>query len=234
MTEMFPLQSAVAVHAVPEAGGCDLLEKYWRDLRGSSGELLPPQTVRFFDSAPAAYALSWYDRAGRSEEAVVSFHDPSGSDFASSVRVDQVAGDYLSGATELLLVLDGATVKTHRECEGDILGPSIGQTKEMVESLVALLRVRNGLKKNQPIDTPLAVVVTKTDLFEESLSNAYPPSEEILRLLNENHCGEIVTTIEKNFSQTCFFGASVLGSTFGSNVGGVLRWFLDVRGLSPV
>jgi hypothetical protein len=117
------------------------------------------------------------------------------------------------------------------------LGGGIGETKnaeDVINSVVQYIKAARGIKANQLLDIPVAVVLTKFDTLlthkafgsqalikspslnirngKVDLTEMRQVSEEIQNFLNEIDEGEFINAIRSQFKEFLFFGVSSYGA----------------------
>ena len=161
------------------------------------------------------------------------FYDTAGEDVLREDGMGPLVS-YLDAADAIVFVLDPLQVTSVRRSVGDAtaLPDAASNQVDILARTAELLRERRGQRSTDPITTPLAVVLTKTDALPDLLpagcaltrpgthDGAYDEADgryvhdEVRAVLSEWTDGRrLLDAVERTFPDHRFFGVSALGTS---------------------
>jgi len=173
--------------------------------------------------------------AGGPQRTLLSFFDTAGEDLRTAQSVEENVR-YLAAADGIVLLLDPLQMRGARQlaATGTLLptpGTVSDEPANVLENITDLIMAKTGVKANERIKKPLAVVFTKMDALLHDLKETSPllrpPAHtpyfderdsldvhtEIQRLLSRWDGSRIDQIVRKNYRSYRFFGVSALGET---------------------
>jgi GTPase SAR1 family protein len=183
---------------------------------------------------------------------LVHIYDIAGESFIDGANEVQKQYDYCNG---IILLIDPFSIPNVMARFGtklnstDLGGTSSASIDSMMENFILTLEHTTGLSKSKILNTPLAVVLNKTDeadldlligdsavaramannpeVFTDSFDTMDYLCREFLRKVDMN---DVLAHIQQNFKRTRFFAVSAIGHTLNQgrynprNVAPVLDW----------
>ena len=209
--------------------------RIFRDIMLKAEGKLPGQTASSGGAKKAPAVYSWrYSRRGamgisRAASTVFSFYDNAGEDFATpDSALSQI---YLGATSGVILLLDPFGFPANRE-RANAKGAKLPETRPeaVLDAITLVLRTAKGVKRNNRIRQPIAVVISKIDAFFDQIpadhplrqpSSSRPVFSEAESQTIHDHVGSMVEQwggaglirkLEHNYSTFRLFGASALGA----------------------
>jgi Double-GTPase 2 len=169
-------------------------------------------------------------REKRATHSNLVFFDAAGEDLQSLVVLEREAR-YVTQSDGLILLIDPLQIASVRDELEDECGlpPVSADPYTMLGRLAALMREARGIAANKPIDVPLAITLSKSDMLRGLLDEEHPlfraPSNgrmfdaEATRNLSEQLRADVAgwlgerfdTFVKAEFPKTSYFGVSALG-----------------------
>lgn len=199
---------------------------------GAMYERLPRQGRMVALPRPFVYTLAPEDKTR--EQCALIFYDNAGEHFQPGVNiVEQPGAQHVASAAGIIFLFDPFNSPEFRRVIHDTKDPQIEKpVVDQQDIILAEMRARiqtiRNLRPNEPIDTPIAFVVGKCDVWLQLLNGqplhqplrggtldktAVEQNSNIIRELMHRLCPPVLANAEALSTDVMFFAASSFGHT---------------------
>lgn len=169
----------------------------------------------------------------------LAIFDAAGEDLKDTVNRQQFAR-YISAASGIIFLIDPFSLPGMAALLPPRLRPgqqSQGDAREVLQGAIKLFEDLEGLRADRKISVPVAIALTKSDLFDRKMVGAgsaivtdsrHPGgfhaegcrklSEEVVRCLHQWGCFDLPRLVQDRFRHSQFFALSALGQNPGRNL----------------
>ena len=146
------------------ANTADKFDREYRNTVFDGGRCLPP-TPTYEDVLTRDPLLFDMDKGDGDGARTVAFVDPSGRDLDSSDKLASLnISTYISGAAGIMFFIDALRLPSVRSKLG-LPAEDCPDAAAALNYVAEIIRDKNRLKPKNPVEIPLAVIVTKSDLL---------------------------------------------------------------------